>query len=71
MGIKSTITLTREQAENKYAEILADNMKRKLRAIAVSMSDRELEDALEEENDKYYRETYYSDTGFDNYIIEG
>jgi len=64
MGVKSTITLTREEAEEKYIYLKQDLMKRKLRSEAVGMEDEELEDILCEMNDKAS-----GGEGFENYSI--
>jgi hypothetical protein len=65
MGVKSTITLTREEAEKKYAELKIElSEKRRLRSEACLLEDIELENILEEMNDMVN-----DGEGFENYSI--
>lgn len=50
MSIQSTIELTREQAEEQWVDkqLKSPDLKRKLQAIALNMSDKDLENELEE-----------------------
>jgi len=64
MGVKSTVTLSRNSAESKYITYKQEAMVRMLRAQAVLMSDKELEDELERLND-----LAWDGEGFDNYLI--
>lgn len=66
MGVKSTVTLTREEAEEKYVDLYTEMNRRRIRAQAVAMDDKELEDVLEEWNDKAK-----GGEGFENYLIQG
>jgi hypothetical protein len=66
MGVKSTVTLTREEAERKYFELMLESAKRQTRPSAVPLDNKTLEVILEVLND--------ADKGgecFENYIIEG
>lgn len=68
MGVKSTVTLTRQQAIDKYADLkMADlNMRRRFEAEATAMRDKDLEDKLEVLNDEAR-----GGEGFENYLIRG
>jgi hypothetical protein len=70
MGVKSTRTLTRQEAEDKYialkAVIKAASKERKWRSQAAEMSNEELEDVLEIMNDDAN-----GGEGFENYRIGG
>ena len=70
MGVKSTTTLTRQEAENKYVDLMKNNPAtlRRWRAQAVLMTDKELEDELERLNDATFED---GQGGFDNYSISG
>jgi hypothetical protein len=70
MGVKSTVTLTRREAEELYVEkrLDMDALKRQIRAEAVLMNDVELENMLEKLNDAPYYERY-GHSGYDNYLI--
>lgn len=67
MSVKSTIYLTRSQAEQRYVEHRKKQVEieRILRAEAVILSDRDLEDALEALKDREC-----DGEGFENYIID-
>ena len=67
MGTKSTTNLTRKDAEDMYVSFRQDEMTRILRAEAVLLNNKQLEDKIEEMNDKTYDDGY----GFDNYLITG
>lgn len=60
MGVKSTRTLTRAQAEEMYVDL-----KIRIRKYSFELSDVELEDELERMND-----AVNGGEGFENYIIE-
>lgn len=64
MGVKSTISLTRAEAEGKYVWLKQDEMERKLRSEAVLLRDKDLENVLEALNDEAN-----GGEGFENYII--
>lgn len=66
MGVKSTVRLTRRQAEDAWVALrLRDEyISRKFRAEAVAMSTEELEDRLMHLNDKVN-----GGEGFENYSI--
>ena len=61
MGVKSTVFLTREEAEEKYKDLYVQICSR-----PNPFNDKELEDLLEEMNDMIH-----DGEGFENYIIEG
>lgn len=69
MGVKSTMTISRDRAERMYVEFKARLLDRQFRSQAVAMTDTELEDELERLNDEYYSREYGDGGGFDNYII--
>lgn len=71
MGVKSTVRLSRREAEERYVrfKLSEKTLERAYRAEAVRMSDTELEDVLERLNDESYRDNYGSYGGFDNYSI--
>ena len=64
MGVKSTVPLTRSEAESKYVDLKIEAAKRQLRSEAALLDDKELEDVLEELNDKQA-----GGEGFENYVI--
>lgn len=64
MGVKSTYHATRGEAEEMAIEMYLQLKKNKIRAKFVAMSDKELEDWLEEKNDKLH-----DGEGFKNYLI--
>lgn len=67
MGVKSTTTLTRQAAEDKYVEMKTD----RARAKAYRLSNSQLEAELERLNDKAVDElTGTPGGGFDNYLIQ-
>jgi hypothetical protein len=66
MGVKSTITLSRDEAERKYFNLMLELAKRQLRASAVPLDNKTLEDVLEVLND-----AANDGEGFENYTIEG
>jgi hypothetical protein len=66
MGVKSTVTLTREEAERKYFELMLEHARRQIRASTVPLDNKTLEDVLEVLND-----AAHDGEGFENYIIEG
>lgn len=67
MGVKSTVTLSRQDAMEKYVElkIRADDLRHKLMVEAYAMPKRVLEDELESLND-----LLNDGEGFENYLIE-
>lgn len=66
MGVKSTVVLTRVEAEEKYVMLkLRENRERQLLAEAVAMENKQLEDVLEEMNDNQA-----GGEGFENYLIQ-
>lgn len=64
MGVKSTIELTRAEADERYVELRIRQLRRGLMADAVKQTDRELEDSLERLNDEAE-----GGEGFENYSI--
>lgn len=68
MGVKSTISLSRVQAEDKFIELMLRAQETQLRAalggVADRMSNKKLEDALVELND-----ADKGGEGFENYDI--
>lgn len=69
MGVKSTKSLSRERAEEKFISNAVESARKKIKEDAKlalkTMTDTELEDALEEYDDSLYGD----ETGFDNYLI--
>lgn len=68
MGVKSTVHLSREEAEQKYVELKQKHEARRFKAQAAFMDNRELESELESLSDKLAYETYGGE-GFDNFLI--
>lgn len=66
MGVKSTVTLTRDVAIERYVELVLPQYRRRLRAQATGMSNKQLEDTLEKMNDERA-----GGEGFENYIVTG
>lgn len=66
MGIKSTVTLSRDAAIEKYIDLSLPSARRQLRAQATLLSNKRLEDVLEVLND-----ACEGGEGFDNYIVTG
>lgn len=64
MGVKSTVELTREAAEDKYVELMQKHEARRFRAQAVAMDKDELENELERLDDKLA-----GGESFNNYLI--
>lgn len=66
MGVKSTVTLNRHEAINKYVDLRLKriNVERMLEAEATAMTDKQLEDVLERLND-----AANGGEGYENYII--
>lgn len=64
MGVKSTIELTRAEAEARYVELRINQLRRGLLDDAFKQNDRELEDSLERLNDEAH-----DGEGFANYSI--
>lgn len=68
MGVKSTIDLTRQEAEKRYVRIIVDLAAKKVRLsasqLAATWSDKQLEDVLERMND-----AANDGEGFENYLI--
>ncbi|AXQ69916.1 hypothetical protein HOU03_gp352 [Caulobacter phage CcrSC] len=71
MGVKSTVRLSRQEAEERYVRLKLEDqaLARSFRAEAVMMTDTQLEDVLERLNDDRYRDEYGSSSGYDNYLI--
>jgi hypothetical protein len=65
MGVKSTVYLTRKQAEDKFIDLYIQRKMGKFRAKAAVLSDTELENKLERWNDEAN-----DGEGFENYIID-
>lgn len=67
MGVKSTVHLSREEAERRYIDHIIETVLRPRLVGQVSyLSDTELEDVIERFND----EKYHDQMGFENYIID-
>ena len=64
MGAKSTRTITREDAIERFVSLKALIKDRKWRSQATAMTDTELENALEKMND-----AHHDGEGFENYNI--
>lgn len=64
MGVKSTVHLTHTEAIEKYVDLTIGDARRILSAQAMAMSQKQLEDTLEELNDEKA-----GGEGFENYII--
>ena len=64
MGVKSTVTLTREEALDKFVDLQARANADGIRRFASFMSDTILEDVLERMNDEAN-----DGEGFENYVI--
>ncbi len=64
MGVKSTVTLDRDEAERRGKEYLAKGMEFYFQAQVDRMSDSELEYFLERENDNEH-----GGEGYENYSI--
>lgn len=64
MGVKSTVTLTWQEAVEKYADLKGKIKRRKYEAKAHAMDKRKLEDEIERLNDEVN-----GGEGFENYII--
>lgn len=64
MGVKSTIQLTREQAEQKYLYLLLDAAQKRLRRDIAELDNSALEAKLEIMND-----SAHDGEGFENYTI--
>ena len=65
MGVKSTITLTRKDAERKFVYLKQEIGKKQLEREASIYSDKNLERTLEQLNDF----NHDSGEGFENYLI--
>lgn len=65
MGVKSTVTLTRSQAEERYVALRQRQIEKGIEWYARALSNQALEEALEALND----ELSYNGQGFDNYAI--
>lgn len=67
MGVKSTITLSRDEALEKYVALMKmsdERIRRQLEAEATAMLDKDLEDVLERLND-----FVHDGEGYENYLI--
>lgn len=66
MGVKSTVTLPRMEAIEKYADlkIKVSNLRRRYMAVALVMDKAKLEEELMQLNDKAN-----GGEGFENYIV--
>lgn len=70
MGVKSSVVYTREQAEDAYVQMRLDSKRAKYERKAKKLSNKELENLLEELSDAEHNRKY-NDTsgGFNNYVI--
>jgi hypothetical protein len=64
MGVKSTVHLTRQWAISRAVEMHQQKERRKIEALYTAMTDKELEDILEQMNDERA-----GGEGFENYFI--
>jgi len=64
MGVKSTIQLTRSEAEEKFIDLWMDANRRSIKAKAVAMENRELEDIVMQMDDQRS-----GGESFNNYLI--
>ena len=70
MGIKSTVRLTRTDAENRYIEHRLIAVREELRREVQQIADVHLEDVLEAQSDERAREqNSFVTSGFDNFLI--
>lgn len=69
MGIKSTVKLTRKQAEDRYLDMRLEALTLELKKSVTALSNKFLEDELERLNDGAHQDSSPYGTGFDNYII--
>lgn len=70
MGIKSSVVYTREQAETAYVQMRLNGKRAKYERKAKKLSNKELENQLEEMSDEEYnRENNSTSGGFNNYVI--
>jgi hypothetical protein len=70
MGVKSTTTLTRDEAVQRYVSFKTDLKRRKWELQAIGMSDRQLGDALDDLADQAYNQRNdCTDGGFDNFNV--
>ncbi|AKF13538.1 hypothetical protein PHIN3_275 [Sinorhizobium phage phiN3] len=65
MGVKSTVTMTRSQAEERFVAYWRRHTDQTIAEIAAGLNDYDLENALEYMNDQLS----YNGQGFDNYSI--
>ena len=65
MGVKSTVRLTREEAIQKYAELEAEMVKRRMASALTILPDEALAELLERKNDQASE----NGEGFENYTI--
>lgn len=65
MGVKSTVTLTREEAIARYLDIFYTESRSNLERYIRTMPNRYLEDVLERVNDEAN-----DGEGFENYMIK-
>jgi hypothetical protein len=70
MGVKSTQTLTRNEAEIKFIELFSQIIAKDLSSDLLKLTNQELSDALDQMSDSVAREIYGWESGFDNYIVE-
>lgn len=66
MGVKSTARLTRAEAVRRATNLRLDELRQEIEASFVAMSDEDLENALEDMNDRAH-----GGEGFDNFLITG
>lgn len=64
MGVKSTVSLTREEAERRYVNLLLDDSRSRLELAVQALSNTVLENALEGLNDEIH-----DGEGYENYLI--
>jgi ribosomal protein L29 len=64
MGVKSTVTLTRQDAMQRLVELKLEDLRLMFEAQVQTMSNTEIEDELETTNDRVK-----GGEGFENYMI--
>jgi hypothetical protein len=69
MGVKSTIFLTRAEAERRLVKAIQREQADGIEMFVKRLTNDEIENLLEVKNDAYYRREFGSDTGFDNYLL--
>jgi hypothetical protein len=70
MGVKSTIFLTRAEAERRLVKAIQREQADGIEKFVKRLTNEEIENLLEVKNDTDYRREFGRDTtGFDNYLL--